>query len=72
MKFPLVVVFNDPKDNWDKIVKNCLLEKIKKEGFDNFSVIDEKAAKSFLEYLGTKKKKKKRPKKRKTVKKKEK
>ena len=58
MKFPLVVVFKDPKDNWDKIVKNCLLEEIKKDGFDNFSVIDEKAAKLFLEGWGTKKKKK--------------
>ena len=35
-KFPLVLVYKDPKENWDNIVKDRLLKEIKEKGFDSF------------------------------------
>ena len=39
-KFPLVIIFRDPKENWDKIVKEKVLEEIKETGFDNFVLVE--------------------------------
>jgi len=62
MKFPLVIIFKDPKKNWDKIVKECLLEDIKENDFGSFTTIDEKTAKVFLECMSAKKVTKKKEK----------
>jgi hypothetical protein len=35
-KFPLVLVYKDPKENWDNIVKDKLLKEIREKGFDSF------------------------------------
>ena len=35
-KFPLVLVYKDPKESWDNIVKDRLLKEIKEKGFDSF------------------------------------
>tara|TARA_R110002074_G_scaffold35573_2_gene97227 strand:+ start:352 stop:537 length:186 start_codon:yes stop_codon:yes gene_type:complete len=37
--FPFVVIYNDPQENWDGIVKDRIIEEIKKDGFDNFTTI---------------------------------
>tara|TARA_Y100000034_G_scaffold21304_1_gene24512 strand:- start:1006 stop:1209 length:204 start_codon:yes stop_codon:yes gene_type:complete len=48
--FPLVIMYKDPQESWDKIVEERILEEIRKEGFDKFTVIDEEAGKTFLEF----------------------
>ena len=58
--FPLIIAFKDPQKNWDNIVKDRLIEEIKNNGLDNFTVIDWEKAKLFL---GTKTPKKKTKKK---------
>ena len=63
--FPLVIMFKDPRESWDKIVKERILEEIRKDGFDKFTVIDEEAGKNFLEF---KMKKKAKPEKKKKAK----
>jgi len=40
-RFPVVIVYRDPKDNWDNIVKDKLLEEIRENGFDCFVVESE-------------------------------
>jgi len=35
-KYPLIIVYKDPKDNWDNIVKDKLLKELKEKGFDSF------------------------------------
>ena len=40
-KFPLVIIFRDPKENWDNIVKERIIEQIKQNGFDDFIVTEE-------------------------------
>ena len=40
-KFPLVIIFRDPKENWDDIVKDKIIEQIKQNGFDDFVVTEE-------------------------------
>jgi len=35
-KYPLLIIFRDPKENWDNIVKDRLLKEIKEKGFDSF------------------------------------
>ena len=40
-KFPLVIIFRDPKENWNDIVKDKIIEQIKQNGFDDFVVTEE-------------------------------
>ena len=69
--FPLVIMYKDPKKSWDKIVEERILEEIRKDGFDRFTVIDWDSAKTFLEF-GAKAKEVAEPKKKKKAKKKKK
>jgi len=39
-KFPLAIIFRDPPENWNSIVKERLLEEIKEKGFDNFVIVE--------------------------------
>ena len=41
-KFPITIVYRDPKDNWDNIVKDKLLEEIREKGFDCFVIENKK------------------------------
>ena len=50
MKFPFIILYRDPKDNWDKIVEEMILEEIRKDGFDKFTVIDEETVRNLLEW----------------------
>jgi len=65
MKFPFMIIYKDPQKNWDDIAKDYLIEEIKKDGFDNFKVLDWKKATAYLglEIPKKKTKKKKRVKK---------
>jgi hypothetical protein len=73
MQFPLVVVCKGSKTLWDKTVKDLILEEIKRDGFDHFTMIDWETAKSFVEFeFKCTKKKTKKSKKTKAAKKKEK
>ena len=40
-RFPLVIVYQDPKESWDDLVEEKVLEEIKESGFDNFVIIEE-------------------------------
>ena len=40
-KFPLVIVYRDPKKNWDDFVEGKVLEEIRESGFSNFVTIEE-------------------------------
>jgi hypothetical protein len=40
-RFPVVIIYRDPKDNWDNIVKAKLLEEIRENGFDCFVIESE-------------------------------
>jgi len=40
-RFPLVIVYQDPKESWDDLVEERVLEEIKESGFDNFVIIEE-------------------------------
>jgi len=35
-KYPLLIIFRDPKENWDNIVKDRLLKEFAEKGFDSF------------------------------------
>ena len=35
-KFPLLIIFRDPKENWDNIVKDRLLKDLAEKGFDSY------------------------------------
>ncbi len=63
--FPLVIMYKDPEREWNEFVKERILEELRNDGFDKFTVIDEEAGKTFLEF-----KVKVKPKKKKKVKKK--
>ena len=59
-KFPLVMMYKDPKKSWNSISKKFLLKEMEKEGFDNFTIIDEETAKVFFGFKIIKKKAKKK------------
>ena len=40
-KFPLVIIYRDPKASWDEFVKGKVLEEIKEKGFDDFVTVKE-------------------------------
>ena len=40
-KFPLVIVYRDPKESWDDFVEGKVLEEIRENGFNNFVTIEE-------------------------------
>ena len=40
-RFPLIIVYQDPKESWDDLVEERVLEEIKESGFDNFVIIEE-------------------------------
>jgi len=67
--FPLVIMYKDPEREWNKFVKERILKELREDGFDKFTVIDEKAGRTFLEFKVEKKKKKKKPEKSKKTKK---
>ena len=46
--FPLMVAFKDPEKSWNESAKDRLIEEIKKDGFDNFTVIDWEKAMMFV------------------------
>ena len=60
MKFPFIVIYKDPQKNWDNIAKDPLIEEIKNDGFDNFTVLDWEKATLFLRMNTPKKKTKKK------------
>jgi len=60
MKFPFMVIYKDPQKNWDNIAKDHLIEEIKNDGFDNFTVLEWKKAALFLGMNTPKKKTKKK------------
>jgi len=62
MKFPFIVIYKDPQKNWDGIVKDHLIEEIKKDGFDKFAILDWEKATSFLGIKAPKRKTKKKKK----------
>ena len=67
--FPLVIMYKDPEREWDAFVKERILEELREDGFDKFTVIDEESGKTFLEFKVKEKsapKKKKKAKKKKT------
>ena len=35
-KYPLLIIFRDPKESWDNIVKDRLLKELAEKGFDSF------------------------------------
>ena len=61
--FPFMIVYKDPKKNWDEIAKDRIIEEIKRDGFDNFTVIDWEKAELFLGLKSIVKKTKKKTKK---------
>ena len=40
-KFPLVVVYNDPQEGWDKFVEKMVLEELKENGFRDYVIVIE-------------------------------
>lgn len=40
-RFPFIMIYRDPKESWDDVVGEKILEEIKENGFDNFVVTDE-------------------------------
>jgi len=57
-----MIIYKDPKKSWDSIAKKYLLKEVEKEGFDNFTVINEETAKVFFGFKTIKKKAKKKKK----------
>jgi len=58
--FPLVIMYKDPVGEWNEFVKERILEELRDDGFDKFTVIDEEAGKTFLEFKVPNKKAKKK------------
>jgi len=54
--FPLVIMYKDPEREWNEFVKERILEELRNDGFDKFTIIDEEDGKTFLEFKVTKKK----------------
>jgi len=40
-RFPLIIVYQDPKESWDDFVEGKVLEEIRENGFNNFVIIAE-------------------------------
>ena len=40
-RFPFIMIYRDPKESWDDVVGEKILEEIRENGFDNFVVTDE-------------------------------
>ena len=40
--YPIRIVYNDPKESWDNIVKKRILKEIQEKGFDRFVLEEEK------------------------------
>ena len=59
VKFPFIIIYKDPQKNWDDIAKGHLIEEIKKDGFDKFTILDWEKATSFLGIKAPKRKTKK-------------
>ena len=51
MKFPFIILYLNPKDGWDEFAEEKILEEIRKDGFDKFTVIDEETVRNFLEFF---------------------
>ena len=39
MQYPLVIVYNDPEEAWDKYMKDIVLEDIAQNNYDRFTRI---------------------------------
>ena len=44
-RFPFVMIYRDPKESWDDLVGEKILEEIRENGFDNFVVTDDEQGK---------------------------
>ena len=40
-RFPFVMIYRDPKESWDDVVGEKILEEIRENGFNNFVTIEE-------------------------------
>jgi hypothetical protein len=40
-KFPLVIIYRDPKDSWDEFVEEMVLEELKEDGFRDYVIVTE-------------------------------
>jgi hypothetical protein len=49
-------MYKDPEREWNEFVKERILEELRNDGFDKFTIIDEEDGKTFLEFKVTKKK----------------
>ena len=56
------MIYKDPKKSWNNIAKKYLLKEIEREGFDNFTAINDETAKLFFGFKVVKKKAKKKKK----------
>jgi len=59
-KFPLIIIYKDPEQCWNEIVKDQILEELDEDGFNKFTVLDQEKAKLFLGFEPTIKKTKTR------------
>ena len=41
-KYPIHIVYRDPKESWDGIVKERILKEFRERGFDRFVLEEEK------------------------------
>jgi hypothetical protein len=47
-RYAFMVIYKDSKESWDDAVKDRIIEEIKEDGFDKFSVIDVEKAQLWL------------------------
>jgi len=40
-KFPLTMIYRDPKDGWDEFVEEMVLKELKENGFRDYVIIKE-------------------------------
>ena len=40
-RFPVLILYKDPPESWEKIVKDRIIEEIKQTGFDDFVLMEE-------------------------------
>jgi len=40
-RFPLIIIYRDPKDSWDEFVEEIVLEEIKESGFRDYVIVTE-------------------------------
>lgn len=40
-KFPLTIIYRDPKDGWEEFVEEMILNEIKESGFEHYVFVEE-------------------------------